>query len=359
MKNYKYRVLKNNLMEQIRSGKMRPGEKLMPELDLQKETGLSRNTVRQAIHELVQEGFLISIQGKGNFIRYANSSRSRQIALIIHDMTNIVHPITSKLIMGLDSVLSPAGYCVNIFSNNSSFVREEFPLYAKNYAAVILSTYGVERNFIDAIQKYSIPCICAKLYLPETNIPSVRINFQKAGALAAEHLRDCGCRSLGVVCPDDSSGIITASEFYRGICSVALENGLMLKSENCWRIKDFRLPPAQNVLDEILHASLPDGIVVACDSIARILMQELMKCGIRIPDDLMITGCNNMDFSRLLNPALTTFEIPTDLAGVKTGEALLRMLNGEVVESCVLDPELIVRGSTRKTDSSDESVKRY
>ena len=49
---------------------------------------------------------------------------------------------------------------------------------------------------------------------------AVRIDFAKAGALAAQHLIECGCRTLGLVYP--GRHIPIAAEFYDGICSAAL-----------------------------------------------------------------------------------------------------------------------------------------
>ncbi|MGQ9621842.1 MAG: GntR family transcriptional regulator [Candidatus Caldatribacteriaceae bacterium] len=63
-----YQQLKNILKGQILSGVLKPGDKIPPETDLCTKYGVSRITVRQAIHSLVEEGFLYRKQGKGTFV---------------------------------------------------------------------------------------------------------------------------------------------------------------------------------------------------------------------------------------------------------------------------------------------------
>jgi GntR family transcriptional regulator len=59
---------KTILLEQIRSGEFKRGDRIPPERQLEEMFGLSRTTIRQAVTELVQRGVLQRIQGKGTFV---------------------------------------------------------------------------------------------------------------------------------------------------------------------------------------------------------------------------------------------------------------------------------------------------
>ncbi len=63
-----YAQLADQFRFMIESGKLHPGDRFPAELDLAKKYGIGRITVRSAINELVQEGLLIRIQGKGTFV---------------------------------------------------------------------------------------------------------------------------------------------------------------------------------------------------------------------------------------------------------------------------------------------------
>ncbi|MDU5109172.1 MAG: GntR family transcriptional regulator [Clostridium sp.] len=63
-----YYQLKNDLITKISEGIWKPGECIASERELCEVYGVSRMTIRQAIGELVQEGILLRIKGKGTFV---------------------------------------------------------------------------------------------------------------------------------------------------------------------------------------------------------------------------------------------------------------------------------------------------
>ena len=69
----------DQVFEQIRDlvfrGQLKPGEQLMPERDLAQALGVSRPTVREAIHKLVAMGLLEHRQGQGTFVRSAAAQK--------------------------------------------------------------------------------------------------------------------------------------------------------------------------------------------------------------------------------------------------------------------------------------------
>lgn len=65
-----YYQLKQHIESQIRSGTWQPGDQVPSEAVLGKNFNVSRTTVRQALGELVNEGLLTRIQGKGTFVAH-------------------------------------------------------------------------------------------------------------------------------------------------------------------------------------------------------------------------------------------------------------------------------------------------
>jgi GntR family transcriptional regulator len=63
-----YHQLKVNLAEQIERGVLKPGDKVPSEAELGEQFQISRTTVRQALGELVNQGLLTRIQGRGTFV---------------------------------------------------------------------------------------------------------------------------------------------------------------------------------------------------------------------------------------------------------------------------------------------------
>jgi len=63
-----YYQLKEIIVNGINSGQLKPGNKIASELDYTKKFNISRSTVRQAISELIIDGYLYRIRGKGTFV---------------------------------------------------------------------------------------------------------------------------------------------------------------------------------------------------------------------------------------------------------------------------------------------------
>lgn len=63
-----YAQIKEAILARLRSGELREGQLLAPEIDLAEQFGVSRPTVRQAILELVAEGVLTRVPGRGTVV---------------------------------------------------------------------------------------------------------------------------------------------------------------------------------------------------------------------------------------------------------------------------------------------------
>lgn len=70
-----YAQLLDHFHQLIHSGQLKPGDRFPAEMDLAKEYGVARITVRRAIEELVHEGLLVRRQGKGSFVAESKIER--------------------------------------------------------------------------------------------------------------------------------------------------------------------------------------------------------------------------------------------------------------------------------------------
>ena len=90
-----YRQLKDKILSDISSGKLAEGEKIPTEIELSELYNISRITVRNAVKELVAEGYLVKKQGKGTFVCLPKIERKlfTYLALLPHAMLTIYQPI--------------------------------------------------------------------------------------------------------------------------------------------------------------------------------------------------------------------------------------------------------------------------
>lgn len=91
----KYQKLKEYIVETIVSDKLSAGEKFYSENELAERFQISRHTIRQALGELVNEGWLYRVQGKGTFVNRRpgeKSKTSRNIGVVTTYINDYIFP---------------------------------------------------------------------------------------------------------------------------------------------------------------------------------------------------------------------------------------------------------------------------
>ena len=78
-----YRQLEEILKERVRNGDFKPGDRIPTELELCEEFGISRTSVRQALADLANDGFLCRHQGRGTFVNSVASSKVKLLRAMI------------------------------------------------------------------------------------------------------------------------------------------------------------------------------------------------------------------------------------------------------------------------------------
>ncbi|MFI1190905.1 LacI family DNA-binding transcriptional regulator [Streptomyces californicus] len=90
----------------------------------------------------------------------------------------------------------------------------------------------------------------------------------------------------------------------------------------------------------------PTAIVCDDDILAAGACKAARRLGLRVPDELSVTGFDDLALATALEPELTTVRLPAEQVGERGMEALLAVLDGRPAEQGRLPVRLVVRGST-------------
>ena len=161
--------------------------------------------------------------------------------------------------------------------------------------------------------------------------------------MAAQHLVDCGCRNI--VClrgPQEyTSGLLR----FRGYQDVCRENGLEERYVDCRYNFESGLAAAREMLERY-HGF--DGVVAANDMVAISTYKVLFGKGIRVPEDVQLIGFDDIRFSNLISPELTTIRQPIEEMGKRAVEIIFQRAAGKKIqEDNVFDVRLVERETTR------------
>ncbi|MFF3828198.1 LacI family DNA-binding transcriptional regulator [Streptomyces griseus] len=90
----------------------------------------------------------------------------------------------------------------------------------------------------------------------------------------------------------------------------------------------------------------PTAIICDDDILAAGACKAARRLGLRVPDELSVTGFDDLALATALEPELTTVRLPAERVGERGMEALLAVLDGRPAERDGLPVRLVVRGST-------------
>lgn len=122
----------NELYDEVTSGRYEPNQQLPPETKLAEKYQVSRNTLRQALTVLHEDGLIYNVQGKGNFI----SSSQKQMNQGIEKLDNI---LMSAAKTECDEIQIQYN-----FSPPAKIVQEKLRIYASEITLSSNNTYQVE-----------------------------------------------------------------------------------------------------------------------------------------------------------------------------------------------------------------------
>lgn len=330
--------------------------------------GLSRNTVskifngRGAVPDSTREYVLAKAQELG--YRHAVNTESpsplpvpsRNIALLTHSKP-LNHNFGSLFITNFTDQICRSGYNLKIFE-----IAEE------DYANRVLPTHfsGSEISGIVAIelfdQEYTrmlctlgLPLLLIDSYprapgdLMQCDLVYME-NYASTKAMAARMIK-AGARTLGFV--GDMNHCSSFLERWNGFRAAMADAGLPVDNRLCILSDDSNPYGEVNWMLKELTAMpcIPDGFVCANDFIAIRVMQALRKMGLSIPRDVMITGFDGSPEAEVVDPPLTTAQIPgADIGRIAAGILLARIFRPEIPFSCTfIRTTPVWRESTRNT----------
>ncbi|RXZ80876.1 LacI family transcriptional regulator [Paenibacillaceae bacterium] len=301
---------------------------------------VTRNKVMKAIEEL---GF------KPNLIaRSLKTNMKQQIALAIDDIRNPFYP---ELAWAVEQVAKEHGYrlvLLNHYGNASEELSILRRMHEMHIDGIIFLSISYPQQLKQYINHASVPvCLIGKLG-DDVNADMVYLT-KPEGSLAMEHLVRIGCTNIAY-----AGG---PKHMHQGTRYASYEQGLSVnfmpfKEANVFIGSDFSMQTGIQAADYLAALpQLPDGVYAANDLVAIGLIQRLMEKGIRVPEDVAVVGVDDISWSMIARPRVTSV---SNLAG-ETGRIAAELLFKRIKEGqstslsqVQLEPRIIVRESSVK-----------
>ena len=200
-------------------------------------------------------------------------------------------------------------------------------------------------ELVSELQSRGLAVVLVNNRMAGFDIPCVVSDEYGGVRQALEHLIARGHRNIAMLAGRFSPYIL--NERYRAFLEIAQSHGLSTDARQI-RLCDPAVDSAETACEELLaRPDRPTAILAANDMLAAGAMKAARRLGLRVPEDLAVTGVDDSNICGLLEPELTSVHIDCRRMGELAAARLQSLLEGEtdVPQVTVVPTQLRVRGS--------------
>jgi DNA-binding LacI/PurR family transcriptional regulator len=356
-KRAKYQEIIDVMRQEIGSGRYSPGARLPSEAELIRKFGVSRMTVVKAIRQLQLEGVVDRRPGSGSYAAANSDGDSRSFGLLIPDLglTEIFEPICRGMMRSPSATTHSLswGHGLSTTAHREEEAEHLCQRYIEQQVAGVFFApleFGKHREDVNgrilrALQKARIPVVLLDRdhvpYPGRSDYDLVSLDNHRAGYIVADHLVRQGARRIAFLARKNSAG--TVDHRIVGYREALYCHGLPIEAELVLRGD----ASDKQFVEAALAALRMDAVMCANDLTAANLMQTLLALGVRVPEDVRITGIDDVRYASLLPIPLTTMQQPCADLGAASMSAMLERVRNPYLppRTIMLKGLLVVRRS--------------
>ena len=324
--------------------------------EIAKLAGVSSATVSRVINgsSLVTEETAQRIQKiikDLNFVpntsaTHLKSGKSHIYGIIIPDLTN---PFFTELVKNFEGLLvenEQELLVANTDFHSTRMQRSVRRMLLRRVDGVAILTSEFEAASLESLVQNRIPVVTTDHYRIGPGTSDIVIDFASGMAQIVAHLKELGHRQVGFI--GGTEGLVTSRVRRESFLDAVVKQGL--SSRDGWIVGgDFKIDGGSAAMSRILsQPEIPTAVVTANDLTAIGALRSAYEKGLRIPDDISITGCDDIEMSDIVFPPLTTLRISRREYARMLFEAL-QMAGEDISEpgrQFHLPTRLVVRKST-------------
>ena len=290
--------------------------------------------------------------------RYLKTNMIAEIGVMV---PNISNPYYSSLVLGIEEALSVEGYNVLLCNSRRDIDKEELILknfMMKQVSGIIISSACKNPEILELIKSRNIKIVAIDQDLDNFPISKVLFDYEKGGFLATEHLIKLGHRDIAYIsAPIDRVSRRKIFEGYKNALrayGLEFNNKLVEISNEEKEVlnEGYEFMNGKKLMEKLLKGNVKFTAVFTCNDMTAIgAIDEINECGLKIPEDMAVIGCDNILISSCIKPKLSTVDYPVYEISKIAAQLLLDKIKGNDKEiNLTLQPSLVIRESTFKSE---------
>ena len=252
---------------------------------------------------------------------------------------------SSRVLMSIDEYLKNKGYTTIIINTNHNELRELTSieqLWRMNVEGIILLATHVTMAHQKIASKIDVPLLFVAQEFKE-GISILNDDYQ-AGYTIGNYVALKGHKHIGYVGvsqKDQAVGVDRKKGVLAGLQKQGVDTVDTIET-------DFTFQKTRQVIKEYLQRKKPTALICATDTLALACYKEIQALGIKVPEDISLSGFGGYEISMLLTPELCTIRFDNEKVGIVTGETILKVLQQEMVEKRQLIGYTFIEGKSIK-----------
>lgn len=275
---------------------------------------------------------------------------------------DISDPFCTLILQGIERALTPTPFLPIIMdAHNQPKQFERYLTMLLEYRVegliVLANWLFIDIKLIAELGKHQVPSILVGTELRGNPIGSVLVDNEQGGYLALKHLYSLGHRDIAVI--RGPRQLWDSSRRWHGVRRFTEEVGLKLRKE--WTAElSASSDPNSSFSDgrSLTHAMIDKRpgftALMAFDDLTSFgAIRALREVGLQAPQDCSIIGFDDVPYSALSSPSLTTVRQPMEKMGLRAVERVLQQIHegtqpAQPGSIDLVAPELVERESTAR-----------
>ena len=278
------------------------------------------------------------------FAQGLNFNKTKTIGIVIPHM---LHTSYMEVAGGVEEVARMKGYITFMCNveKDPKMEREYISqLITRRVDGIILMFSSLDEQLLSRIEAENVPVVLIGEHQENSRASSVKVDCRAGAAEMTAHLLEVGHRSIAFLMGGDPQQEVR--EMLIGFKNVLKANGLEADDDLIIHT-DNSIEAGYISGKKLISRGLPDAVFATSDEIAYGALDAFRDSGYRIPEDVAVTGFGNNRMSNLIEPKLTTVELPFRKMGIYGARILFDMIDGDAKEErrILLRPRMRVRKS--------------
>ena len=280
--------------------------------------------------------------------RVARSLRVRRSTIIGLIISDIQNPFFTSLVRAVEDVAYEHDFVVMLCNSDEDIEKEGLyinVLLSEQVAGVVITPTRETDNPSRKLVEAGTPVVAVDRRMRDLDVDTVVVDNVGGSAELTAHLLSHGHRRIGAIVGPATS--TTGRERLRGFAEALEAHGISPIPE----LIKIGLPKEDfgyGAMASMLDSAIPPDAVFAANNLLTVgALRAVNERNLRIPDDIAMVAFDEMSWTSLIAPGLTTVVQPTYELGCRAAQLLLRRIEGfdGPVQEIVLAPSLCVRGS--------------